>query len=563
MQPKIFKILIPIGLCIVLLVLIGGGVYAYQHYFTNGSQGVSSNIHKIKHVVIIMQENRSFDSYFGTFPGADGIKMDAKGVPIACNPDPANGGCVRPYHDKADLNAGGPHGVQSSIDVINGGKMDGFIKVAQVAKGNCTANDPACAGATVGKNKTDVMGYHDETEIPNYWAYAKNFVLQDAMFESAASWSLPSHLFMVSEWSAICSKAGDPMSCVNDLGNKPLGNLQTRNNFLNSCLKGMDSPQCKKAFDAVKITADVRAELHTLIAANCKLPPNSAFVIFNKDTIPQYSKDLSACEEKIKNFKIQDSLKTKLINATNNLKLPEYAWTDMTYLLHKNNVSWKYYVMDGSEPDCRNDEDMECASIKQNAETPSIWNPLPYFTTVNENDELDKVTSLKDFYTDARNGTLPAVSWINPAQAVSEHPPGLVSKGQGYVTGLVNSVMNGPDWDSTAIFITWDDWGGFYDHVVPPTIDQNGYGIRVPGLLISPYAKKGYIDHQTLSFDAFNKFIEDDFLNGQRLDPKTDGRPDPRPTVRDAVPQLGDLINDFDFTQTPRPPMILPGGVIY
>ena len=118
--------------------------------------------------------------------------------------------------------------------------------------------------------------------------------------------------------------------------------------------------------------------------------------------------------------------------------------------------------------------------------------------------------------------------------------------------------MRSKDWNSTAIFLAWDDWGGFYDHVVPPTVDQNGYGLHVPGLVISPYARPGYVDHQTLSFDAYDKFIEDDFLNGQRLDPKTDGRPDPRPTVRENVPILGDLTKDFDFTQAPRPPILLP-----
>jgi phospholipase C len=106
--------------------------------------------------------------------------------------------------------------------------------------------------------------------------------------------------------------------------------------------------------------------------------------------------------------------------------------------------------------------------------------------------------------------------------------------------------------------LSWDDWGGFYDHVVPPTVDVNGYGLRVPGLVISPYAKKGVIDHQTLSFDAYAKFIEDDFLGGQRLDPKTDGRPDPRPSVRENAPQLGSLVADFDFSQPPRPPSVLP-----
>ncbi len=143
---------------------------------------------------------------------------------------------------------------------------------------------------------------------------------------------------------------------------------------------------------------------------------------------------------------------------------------------------------------------------------------------------------------------------------VSEHPSRPISSGVAYVTSLVNAVMNSRDWNSTAIFLAWDDWGGFYDHVAPPTVDRNGYGLRVPGLVISPYTKRGYIDHQTLSFDAYNKFIEDDFLGGQRLDPATDGRPDPRLTVRENVKILGDLASGFDFTQAPRPaePLAVP-----
>ncbi len=180
------------------------------------------------------------------------------------------------------------------------------------------------------------------------------------------------------------------------------------------------------------------------------------------------------------------------------------------------------------------------------------------FATVHHDNQLGNIKSLHDFLVSAAQGTLPAVSWITPNSNVSEHPPASIKAGQAYVTGLINAIMRSPDWNSTAIFVTWDDWGGFYDHVVPPRVDGLGYGIRVPGLVISPFAKHGYIDHQTLSFDAFNKFIEADFLGGQHLDPATDGRPDTRPNVREANPLLGNLVRDFNFNQAPRPVDVLP-----
>jgi phospholipase C len=407
-----------------------------------------------------MQENRSFDSYFGTYPGADGIPMQ-NGVPTVCVNDPHTGQCVKPFHNSLDLNHGGPHGQVNATNDINGGKMNGFIAEAEHAKKGCKdLNDPACNSA----GTTDVMGYHDAREIPNYWSYAQNFVLQDHMFEPNASWSLPAHLFMVSAWSANCTRPGDPSSCQSNI-NRPGGNTKQQ-------------------------------------------------------------------------------------------KTADYAWTDLTYLLYKAKVSWGYYIFAGTEPDCANDA-ADCVPGKQNVKTPGIWNPLPNFDTVKNDGQLSNIQSISNFYTAAKNGSLPAVSWIDPNGKVSEHPPALVSAGQSYVTGLINAVMQGPDWNSTAIFLAWDDWGGFYDHVVPPNVDQNGYGLRVPGIVISPYAKKGYIDHQTLSFDAYLKFIEDDFLNSQRLDPKTDGRPDPRPTVRENVSILGNLLSDFDFSQSPRPPVIL------
>jgi phospholipase C len=118
--------------------------------------------------------------------------------------------------------------------------------------------------------------------------------------------------------------------------------------------------------------------------------------------------------------------------------------------------------------------------------------------------------------------------------------------------------MSGPEWSSTAIFLTWDDFGGFYDHVSPPQVDGQGFGLRSPSIIISPYARAGLVDHQVSSTDAYNKFIQDDFIEGQRLNPSSDGRPDPRPDVREELPQAGDLASDFDFSQSPRPPVILP-----
>jgi phospholipase C len=456
------------AILVALLVAGVGGVVRVDTRSANAANGIE----KIKHVVIIMQENRSFDNYFGTFPGADGIPMQ-NGVPTVCVPDPKTVSCVRPFYDPHDLNYGGPHSALDARLDIHHGKMDGFIRRERA--GSDTACrvffNPACGRNAVNNDPPDVMGYHDARQIPNYWAYAKDFVLQDHMFGPNASWSLPAHLFLVSEWSARCSRLGDPMSCRNAL-QRPAGVLMSRH---------QQGP-----------------------------PP-----------------------------------------------LIDYAWTDMTYLLHKHHVSWRYYIDQGTQPDCANNA-MICKPQSQYASVPQIWNPLPYFDTVKSDDQLGNVAPLDRFYQAAAHGSLPAVSWIVPNGTNSEHPQALVSTGQSYVTGLINAIMSGPNWSSTAIFLAWDDWGGFYDHVVPPRVDRNGYGLRVPGLVISPYARKGYIDHQILSFDAYNKFIEDDFLGGARLDPRTDGRPDLRPTVREDVKILGDLRADFDFSQPPRPPVLLP-----
>jgi phospholipase C len=173
------------------------------------------DIHRIRHVVVIMQENRSFDSYFGTFPGADGLPA-SDGRFTVCAPDPREGSCDFPYHDAAQVNGGGQHNADSALADIGGGSMDGFVGVAERPGGRgCGGDARVCASAS----PPDVMGYHDAREIPNYWRWAHDFVLQDHMFQPNASWSLPAHLFMVSGWSA------RPSSCLNDddLGGFELG----------------------------------------------------------------------------------------------------------------------------------------------------------------------------------------------------------------------------------------------------------------------------------------------------------------------------------------------------
>ena len=202
------------------LAIVTGVLYCLAAWGGGGGMGsdfamrASAQANPIQHIIVIMQENRSFDSYFGTYPGADGIPMQ-NGSPSVCVPDPSGGPCVAPFHDPNDVNAGGPHGEDSARADIDGGKMDGFVGQQESGRQKaCTAvYDPMCAQSG---SEPDVMGYHDAREIPNYWNYAQQFVLQDRMFEPNASWSLPAHLFTVSGWSARCA-SGDPMSCTNNL----------------------------------------------------------------------------------------------------------------------------------------------------------------------------------------------------------------------------------------------------------------------------------------------------------------------------------------------------------
>jgi phospholipase C len=435
----------------------------------------------IRHVVVIMQENRSFDQYFGTFPGAYGIPPNTC-VPL--DPKHPSLGCVRPFHDPHDVNAGGPHistaGEADLDDGITTDKMDGFLYEQTYSSKDCPPTRPDCAGSKDGAARHDAVGYHTGEELPNYWAYARHFVLQDQLFEGVRTWSWPSHLDLTSEWAAVCKD-------------------QTK-------------------------------------ASTCTTSPD--------ETRP-----------------------------TANETLP---WANLFQLLDTKGVSWKYYLGEGAEPDCA-DGEMTCDPQVQTKGVPSIWNPPPFFAWVKAKGAKylqDHNPDVDQFLVDVKRGTLPEVSWIVPADAYSEHPPAGVTAGMEYVTAMVNAVMQSPYWKDTAIFIAWDDWGGFYDHVIPPNVDRNdtatpiqGFGLRVPGLLVSAYAKAGTIDHSVLSFDSYATFIEDLFMNGARLNPKALGNPDSRPDIRDALTRVrfpdgkaapvGNLMDEFDFTQKPLKPLVL------
>ena len=437
----------------------------------------------IKHVVIIMQENRSFDNYFGTYPGADGIPT---GICVPLDPANPPNGCVLPFHDPNDVGSGGPHrDVDAKVDIDDGittVKEDGYVLSQINAPTKCTdPNNPNCAPSHDGVLRHDVMGYHDGSDIPNYWAYAANFVLQDRLFAGVRAWSLPSHLDLASEWVAACTDNSDASTCR---------------------------------------------------------------------TAPTLLKPTSTTQ---------------------------YPWASLFQLLDTYNVSWKYYLGTGLEPDCEDDE-MTCDPQLQTASVPSIWNTAPYFQYVKQQGAgylaLHDVDS-KRFLADIAAGQLPQVSWIVPSSVYSEHPPSGITAGMEYVTSLINAVMQSRYWQNTAIFVAWDDWGGFYDHVEPPNVDASqykntpvqGFGIRVPGLMISAFARPGYIDHSLYSFDSYATFFEDLFAGGARLDPAKLGNPDHRPDIRDALTEvsflygrterIGNFMDEFDFAQPPRPPLLL------
>ena len=207
---------------------------------------------------------------------------------------------------------------------------------------------------------------------------------------------------------------------------------------------------------------------------------------------------------------------------------PCFDFTTLGDSLTSAGVTWKYYAPNQGEPGY-------------------VWSAYDAINHIrNSSTWSSNVVSVDQFIIDAQNGNLPAVSWVIPRSAQSEHPSNSTCAGENWTVQQINAVMQGPQWNSTAIFLTWDDFGGFFDHIAPPVTGQYGLGPRVPLLIISPYAKAGNISHTQYEFSSILKFIEEDF----GLAPLTQ---------RDA--NANDTSDSFNFDQSPLSPLPLQARV--
>jgi phospholipase C len=374
-----------------------------------------AGMQNIQQVVFIVKENRTFDNYFGTFPGANGATSGTistgQVIPIGHTPD------VMPRDLGHDWNA--------AHVVVDGGKMDKF----DLGNGNLNG---------------DYLAYsqYSQPDLPNYWTYATTFALGDNMFSSLNGPSFPNHLYTVG------AQSGGAI-------NNPVNT--------NGLEWGCD-PDETGTVQVMDSTGNISNQ-----------PPCFDF----------------------------QTLADSLLAA---------------------NVSWGYYAPTKGQPGYI----WSALDAVKHVRLTSMW--------------TQNVFPTARFVTDALNGNLPAVSWLVADFPYSEHPPFSACQGENWTVQQINAIMQGPQWNSTAVFITWDDYGGFYDHVPPPNLDNFGYGPRVPLLIISPYAKGGYVSHTQYEFSSLLRFVELRF----GLQPLTS---------RDSG--AGDMTDSFNFSQAPLAPLNL------
>ena len=207
--------------------------------------------------------------------------------------------------------------------------------------------------------------------------------------------------------------------------------------------------------------------------------------------------------------------------------------------LEEQGISWKFYVQN-YDPGINY---RTLSQVSGNRASQVIWVPLLNIDRFLDDPKLSShIVDLSEYFVDLENGTLPAVAYIAPSGA-SEHPPGSIRSGQKFVKSLIQGLMRSDSWEKSAFLLLYDDWGGWYDHVVPPQVDDNGYGMRVPGILVSPYARRGHIDNTELDFTSVPKFIEDNW----NLKPLA---------KRDA--NANSFVSAFDFSQPPRQSFFIP-----
>ncbi len=375
-------------------------------------------INVIQHVVFIIKENRSFDNYFGTFPGADG----------ATSGKVSNGSTITLGHTPDRVRDMG-HSWNDSITAVDGGKMD---KYDLVSHGNVNGDYMS-------------MSQLYQSDIPNYWIYAQQFTLSDATFESTKAASFPNHLY------TIMADGAETISNPSEPGHPQYASW--------GC-------------DAVAGT--------TVTLQDSSGKQSSVFPCFSNTTIA-------------------DKLDTAGV-----------SWTSYAPVQNSSGYAWNAFN-----------------SINQIRNT-SLW--------------TQHVVPFANFVTDAQNGNLPAVSWLVPDTADSDHAPSSVCTGENWIVKQINAVMQGPDWNTTAIFLTWDDFGGFYDHAVPANADYWGFGPRVPMIIISPYARAATVVHTQYEFSSVLRFIEKRFGLSTL-------------TSRDL--NASDMTDAFNFTQSPLPAVIL------
>ena len=380
---------------------------------------------KIKHIVFLVKENRTFDTLFGTFPGANGATegtlCDGTTVPLAHAPDTVN-----------DL----PHNFADGIEVINGGKMNCFEDAGYVQD--------------------------DEKDIPNYWAYARRFVLADNFFSSEYGPTCIEHFF----------------------------NYAAQADRFVDCARPGQYGLKQREF--------------------CDDPFEQAY------TFPRFTKE---AREQI--FQLEEQGPNGAAAVRTHYRL-RYPCSDVRVLpdrLQAKGISWKEYQ--GNSP----------------------WvQPLREIRHVRFSSMYRNVVPDTHFVTDVEAGRLPQVSWLTPPMPLSDHPPYSLCRGENWLVDTLNVLMRSRYWDSTAIVVTWDDFGGFFDHVPPPHLDLYGLGPRVPAIVISPWARRGLIDHDQMDFASVLKFIETIFDL-------------PALTERDA--QANDMFSAFDFRGSPQPPLVL------